>query len=132
RTAGIAALLIAVVGLALSVAFAGRICNDFTNPVNSQISNGVGHLGSASSSNRWRWWQEAWHAFTRHPGGGTGAGTFELTDRMLRTSSLVTTTEPHNVPLQFLSEAGVVGVLLFLAVVAAGAWGVARARRRSA
>jgi len=67
RTTGAVALLIAVVGIVLSVAFAGRIWSDFTNPVNSQISNGVGHLGSASSSNRWRWWQEAWHAFTQHP-----------------------------------------------------------------
>jgi O-Antigen ligase len=132
RAAALAGGLAALAAVVTAAVFAKRIWHAFANPVSSQIASNTGHLASLSSSNRWRWWQEAWHAFTRHPGGGTGAGTFELTDRMLRTSSLVTTTEPHNVPLQFLSEAGVVGLLLFLAVVAAGAWGVARARRRSA
>ena len=87
-----------------------------------------GRLGSLSSSNRWTWWQEAWHAFTLHPGGGTGAGTFQLTDLHLRTSSLVTTTEPHNVPLQFLSETGIVGFLLFIAAAVAAAAALVRAR----
>ena len=34
-------------------------------------------ISEALSSNRWTWWHEAWHAFTRHPFGGTGAGTFD-------------------------------------------------------
>ena len=131
RAAALAGGLAALAAVVAAAVFAMRIWHAFANPVSSQIASNTGHLASLSSSNRWRWWQEAWHAFTRHPGGGTGAGTFELTDRMLRTSSLVTTTEPHNVPLQFLSEAGIVGLLLFLAVAAAGAWGVARAWGRA-
>ena len=81
---GIAALALAVAGLAVSIVFAGRIWSEFTNPSNTQVTNTTGRLGSAKS-NRWVWWEEAWHAFTRHPGGGTGAGTFELTNQMLRT-----------------------------------------------
>ena len=129
RVAAIAALALALAGVAVAVAFAGRIWHAFTNPVSSQIPNSTGHLTSASSSNRWRWWQEEWHAFTGHPGGGTGAGTFELTDKLLRRSPLVTT-EPHNVPLQMLGETGIVGFLLFAAAIAAAAVGVARTRAR--
>jgi O-antigen ligase len=131
RLAAIAGIAVAVAAVAVAIVFAGRLWHSFANPVSSQIGSGSGHIASFSSSNRWRWWQEAWHAFLRHPGGGTGAGTFELTDRMLRTSPL-TTTEPHNVPLQFLSESGIVGLLLFLAAAGAAAVGVTRSRRSAA
>src|SRR5207237_2001655 len=131
RAAALAGGLAALAAVVTAAVFAKRIWHAFANPVSSQIASNTGHLASLSSSNRWRWWQEAWHAFTRHPGGGTGAGTFELTDRMLRTSPL-TTTEPHNVPLQFLSESGIVGLLLFVAAAGAAAVGIARARRSPA
>jgi hypothetical protein len=129
RVAGIAAIILAAAGLAVSIGFGGRIWNEFTNPATSQISSAKGRFTSASSSNRWTWWQEAWQAFTHHPGGGTGAGTFALTNRKLRPSPQATTEEPHNVPLQFLSETGIVGFLLYLGVAAtalAGAWRVRR------
>jgi|SRR5579859_2439987 len=131
RAAGVAAVAVVVAGLAVSVAYSHRIWSDFTNPVSAQVTNSAGHLASASSSNRWRWWQEAWHAFTRHPGGGTGAATFQYTDQLLRRSP-VAADEPHNTPLQFLSETGIVGLLLYLgALVGLGA-AVGRARARSA
>jgi O-antigen ligase len=128
RIVGIAVLALAVGGLVVSIAFAGRIWGEFTNPVSTQLTNSAGHLGSASSSNRWTWWQEAWHAFTRHPAGGTGAGTFSFTDLLLRRSA-ITTEEPHNVPLQFLSELGIVGFLLYLGAAVSALRGVARVWR---
>jgi MFS family permease len=130
RVAGRAALALAVAGLAVSIVFAGRIWSEFTNPSNTQVRNSSNRLGSAKS-NRWVWWEEAWHAFTRHPGGGTGAGTFELTNQMLRTTPVVVD-EPHNTPLQFLSETGIVGFLLYLGTAGGALWGAWRARREPA
>src|SRR5207253_875148 len=51
-----------------------------------------------------------------------------LEPRLLRTNTVVTT-EPHNVPLQFLSETGIVGFLLAAGSVAASALGVVRSLR---
>ena len=124
--AGVAAAAVVVV---LAIVFAGRIWHSFSNPVTAQIANTPGRIGTLSSSNRWTWWQEAWNAFTRHPLGGTGAGTFELTNRLHRTSPYDVTVEPHNMPLQFLSETGVVGFLLFAGAVAAAAVGIVRRTR---
>jgi hypothetical protein len=127
RFAGIAALVVALAAVALSVVFAGPIWHEFTNPGNTQVVNTKARFGSAKSD-RWVWWQEAWHAFTRHPGGGTGAGTFQLTNQMLRRAPVVVD-EPHNVPLQFLTETGLVGFLLYLTAAGGALWGAWRARR---
>jgi O-antigen ligase len=88
RAAGLAAIALALAGVVLSIVFAGRIWREFTNPVSSQISSASNRLGSASSSNRWRWWGEEWSAFTAHPFGGTGAGTFKVTDLRVRQSPI--------------------------------------------
>jgi O-antigen ligase/polysaccharide polymerase Wzy-like membrane protein len=105
--------------------------HEFSNKVSAQVPNTEGHILSTSSSNRWRWWTEAWNAFTEKPLQGTGAGTFELVDRVERNSTLATT-EPHSVPLQFLSETGIVGFLLYAAVVAAAVLGILRRERSRA
>ncbi len=125
--AGIVALAVAVV---LVGVLAHRIWHSFTNAANVELGQGANRLGSASSSNRWGWWQEAWHAFLRHPGGGTGGGTFGLTNELHRTNPFDVAVEPHNVPLQFLSETGIVGFALWIATFASAA--VAIARRRGA
>jgi hypothetical protein len=120
RAAATAAVVVAVAGLAVTLARAHSVWHEFTNPAASQVSNASGRVTSFGSGNRWAWWQEAWQGFTDHPLGGSGAGTFQFTDLRLRSSSDVTALEPHNTPLQFLSETGIVGFLLFL-----GAAGVA-------
>jgi O-Antigen ligase/TPR repeat len=127
RAAAVAAVVLAAAGVAVCIAFAGHLWHEFTNPGNTQVVNTQSRLGSARSD-RWVWWQEAWHAFTRHPLGGTGAGTFELTNQMLRHAPVVVD-EPHNTPLQFLTETGIAGFALYLAAAAgalAGAWRVRR------
>jgi O-antigen ligase len=129
RVARIAGVVVAVVAVVLVVVFARRIWHSFSNPGNV-VGQSTARLGSASSSNRWMWWQEAWHAFTRHPLGGTGGGTFDLTNALHRTSSFDVAAEPHNVPLQFLSETGIVGLVLWLGVFASAVLGIVRARAR--
>ena len=95
------------------------------------MTNDPNRILSGSSSNRWRWWKEAWHGFTDKPAQGTGAGTFELIDRIERTTPLATT-EPHSVPLQFLSETGIVGFLLYAAMIASAVVGILRRERTRA
>jgi tetratricopeptide (TPR) repeat protein len=84
-----------------------------------------------SSSNRFRWWQEAWNAFVDNPAQGTGAGTFGLTDRLERNTSLAVV-EPHSTPLQFLTETGIVGFLLWVAVIATASVAIWRRGRNGA
>jgi hypothetical protein len=131
---GLGILLVAVL---LALAFRGgdpkgwldRQLDEFKNPVAAQVTQDPSRLGSLNSNNRWQWWQTAWGAFRDRPLGGTGAGTFEIVNLGERTSSL-TVTEPHNVPLQFLAETGIFGLLLLVAAtgggIAAAAKGLAR------
>ena len=85
------------------------------------------HLGS---SDRVHWWKDAWHIFRDHPLDGTGAGTFQLARRALGTSSS-DALEPHDLPLQFLAELGLVGGLLLAALVVSGGAAVVSAVRRN-
>jgi hypothetical protein len=101
---------------------------DFAQPTNAAQQVGPARLATASSSSRWLWWKEAWKAWERQPWRGTGAGSFELTHRLLRTNDIVVT-EPHNVPLQFLSETGLPGFFFVFVSIAAAGVGVAKRLR---
>jgi hypothetical protein len=115
----LAAFLAAVVRAGGPGDFVSDRWHEFSNPVSTQVGNTPQRIVSTSSSNRWRWWQEAWNAFVDHPLQGTGAGTFGLTDRIERDSPLAVT-EPHSAPLQDLTETGLVGfVLIAVATIAA-------------
>jgi hypothetical protein len=83
------------------------------------IGNGGGRLASTSSNFRFTWWKQAVRGWEHHKLTGTGAGSFNVTNLRYRDTYLDFTTEPHNLPLQFLTEVGVVGLLLFLLAVAA-------------
>jgi hypothetical protein len=107
----IGAVVLAAV-LVVGALEAGSAWRDFTS------SSGVGNHGpraSLSSNFRWPWWKQAWHGFEHHPLAGTGAGSFHVTNLRYRSSYLDVTSEPHDLPVQFLSEAGIVGFLLFAA-----------------
>jgi hypothetical protein len=138
RAVAAACVAVVVVALVVSVVRAGGPggfvrdrWHEFNNPASAQIANTQGRFVSASSSNRWRWWREGWNAFLDHPLKGTGAGTFGLTDRMERRTSLAVT-EPHSAPIQDLSETGIVGLLLVAAFVGAALWGIVRRERTGA
>ena len=83
------------------------------------VSNEAERLGSLGSNNRWPWWQEAWRSFRDEPVVGNGAGSFLLVHRLERDRD-VGVTQPHNVPLQFLSDTGIIGFLLAAGALAAG------------
>ena len=108
---------------AVAVVFAvkgGAILDEFRGTGGKEVSQTPTRLAELSSSNRWRWWQEAWTLWKDAPLAGKGAATFEVARRDIRQGS-ITTTEPHNVALQFLAETGIVGFLLLLGAIGTGA-----------
>jgi hypothetical protein len=83
---------------------------EFTNPT-SQAGTNPERLSEFNLNSRWTWWEEAWELFTDEPIGGTGAASFAVARRPIR-SNTTFATEPHNIALQFLAETGIVGFLL--------------------
>jgi len=116
-------LIVLAAGLVGAVVHAGGpsdfVRDRWADFAHTQSSPGASRLRTTSSGNRWGWWQQAWDAWTHHPAGGTGAGSFRLTSELRSENPALETTEPHNVPLQFLSETGIVGLLLYLGMVTA-------------
>ncbi len=114
--AGVAAVLL-LVG-------AGVIASRGNPLKGDQVSQSPSRLSEGSLNNRWDWWKEAWEAFEGQPVGGTGAGSFVLVHRQLRTNTVVVR-EVHSLPLQFASETGLIGLLLAGGAAGAallGAW----------
>jgi hypothetical protein len=124
--AGVTAVLVAV-GIG-ALAARGDWLHGFRGSDTSQVSQGPNRFRSASSNNRWTWWQEAWRVFQDEPVGGKGAGAFEVARRQERKNALVTT-EPHNVAVQALAETGVIGLLLGAGATVAALIAVAGAAR---
>ncbi len=131
-----AALLALGVGIALVVAVAS--VNDPVGKVSDQY-NAFTELQPTSGSrftsgggNRYDYWRIAWHQFTDHPLDGVGAGNFDRTYYLER-STTEDVRQAHSIELQTLGETGLVGAVLlgsFLVAVFAGAWRWARAARR--
>jgi hypothetical protein len=123
------ALLAAVVlaGLVVGALHGPGFVRDLRHPVNAEVSNGSGRLLSTGSNLRGSWWREAFDGFEAAPLKGTGAGSFEFTNLRYRQSDTDEAVEPHDLPVQFLSETGVVGLALFLGSIA---WLIAVGRRR--
>ena len=103
-------VLVAAAAIAAVVLKGGAAWRSFTS--SAEVGNGAGRIGSAGSNFRWVWWQQAWQGFSHHQVKGTGAGSFPLTNLLYRRSSADTVNEPHDLPIQFLSETGIVGALL--------------------
>ena len=79
----------------------------FTETSKDKVSDPA-RLISSNSGNRWVWWKEAAGAWSDKPLQGWGAGSFPVTHRMYRDTELGVL-QPHNMPLQFLAETGIVG-----------------------
>jgi hypothetical protein len=133
--AGAVALVAAILAVAVSQrGLAGSVSHawsSFTATRATSVTN-PSRLLSADSENRWVWWSEAVRAFGARPVGGWGAGSFGVVHLLYRRNTLAVQ-QPHSLPLQFLSETGLVGAALGLGALALllGA-GAAAARRPGA
>jgi len=126
---GAVAAVAGVVALAVHAGGPAKLVDEFAG-TQHQLSYGASRFGSVNSSNRSAWWAESWTAFTRHPLDGSGAGTFQLEHRLVRTSFSQPAEEPHSLPLQLLGETGIVGLLLLTGLVVAAVAVVQGALRR--
>ncbi len=138
RVAVVAACLAAVVGVAgLTATSRGlpatvnEARRSFTTPTQDKLLD-PSRLATTTSGNRWVWWREAVGAFSDRPVGGWGAGSFRVTHLRYRRNTIAVV-QPHSVPLQFLAETGVAGLLLVYGGIGALLWAaVARVRRLAA
>jgi O-antigen ligase len=121
RIAGPVAALALVAAVAVA---APRAWDDLRSP--GQVGSGAGRIGSVNSNLRTTWWSQAARGFAERPLLGSGAGSFQYTNLRLRTYDVDQTLEPHDLPLQFLSETGIVGFLLAAGAAGAGLWALRR------
>ncbi|HWC28143.1 MAG TPA: O-antigen ligase family protein [Solirubrobacteraceae bacterium] len=95
--------------------WADRSWEKFTETSRDDVSDPA-RIVSSNSGNRWVWWEEAAGAWSEKPLHGWGAGSFPVTHRMYREVELGVQ-QPHNMPLQFLAETGIVGALLAIGAI---------------
>lgn len=84
----------------------------FKTPKN-RPGNTPERLISSNGSNRYIWWEEALGAFSDKPIAGWGAGSFPTVHYLYRRYE-APVRSTHNLPLQFLSETGLIGTTLGL------------------
>src|SRR5829696_5595523 len=128
RDGAVSAVVVGAVAVGAVAVRAPSLWRDFTSATETQLPNSSARFAAAGSNHRWVWWKQAWNGWEERPVVGTGAGSFALTNLRYRTTFLDQATEPHNVPLQFLSETGLVGLALLLAAL--GSLIAAAGRRR--
>src|SRR5262245_26490799 len=119
--------VVAAAAIVVGATHASSWWDSFTSSTVTELPNSKDRFTDAGSNYRWTWWKQAWEGWKDHPAAGTGAGSFGFTNLRYRTTSVDQATEPHSLPVQFLTETGVVGVLLFV-VAALGLVGAARRR----
>lgn len=111
---GASAVAFVLIALALSARGLGgtfsHLWSSFTSTGGISVSNPA-RLLSADSANRWVWWKEAAGAFSSRPVLGWGAGSFPVVHLLFRQDTL-TVQHPHSMPLQWLAETGIIGLVL--------------------
>ncbi|HEX3689380.1 MAG TPA: O-antigen ligase family protein [Solirubrobacteraceae bacterium] len=119
---GGAAVLVVAAVLAVAVSHRGltgtvsHAWSSFTATRATSVTD-PSRLLSADSENRWVWWKEATRAFGDRPVQGWGAGSFAVVHLLYRRDTLAVQ-QPHSLPLQLLSETGLVGAGLGLGSLA--------------
>ncbi len=140
RRAALAALAGAAVLLLGALALSDRgVSGTISHQVDSfteakvDKQNDPARILQTNSGNRWVWWQEAAGSWWDRPFVGHGAGSFPLVHRAYR-QNVIDVRQPHSVPLEFLSETGLIGAGLALgglALLGFAATGSALARTPS-
>ena len=127
-----------LVGLTIS-GWTGDQLQSFTETDEVAARSDPSRILETNSGNRWVWWEEAAGAAWDEPITGYGAGSFPLVHQRYRENNLEVR-QPHSVPLEFLSETGIVGAvlgvgglaLLLIAGLVRTRWRVGRERAYSA
>lgn len=86
---------------------------------------------SAGGSGRFELWRVSWENFTENPLLGTGTHNYEATYYQNRAEDFGTLRQPHSLPLEVLSERGVVGGVLFFGFLGVCVAAALRERFRS-
>ncbi len=119
-TLGLLAVVVALAGAATSSRGLPGTVSDriatFTEPSTDTVDDPA-RLVTTTSGNRSAWWGEAVGSWSDRPLGGWGAGSFAATHLRYRDDALAVT-QAHSVPLQLLSETGIIGLGLFLGALA--------------
>ncbi len=127
RLAGAVALASVAVGLVVG---ASLFINQFGNPAalaeqkwaafknNDTAGREQSRFLSASGSGRYTLWQVAREDFARQPILGVGTNGYEATFYQLREREAGAVRQPHMLPLEVLSERGIVGGVLFFGFLA--------------
>ncbi len=115
------------------IALVIAVGNPFTW-ANDQVSGGEcantpGRLVDPCANNRPAWWEDALQSFADRPASGSGALTYEIARLRVRDDA-VAVVQPHSVPLQVLSDLGLVGLALGLAFAVGAAFGIRHALGR--
>jgi hypothetical protein len=133
--------LVAVSAVVLVVAVAvdsSRITDRARAEYHAFVDLGAGTPASAQATRsrllsgsgvRYDYWRIALNGWRREPATGLGAGGYAVPYYQERRSP-ETIRQPHSLPLEVLSELGLVGGLLLAAWLAAIGWGMSRALRR--
>ncbi|HEY1854825.1 MAG TPA: O-antigen ligase family protein, partial [Solirubrobacterales bacterium] len=135
RVLGGIAAGIAVVAIAAGVAVGGRAWHQFTSSDLAFPENPSQHITSFSGGGRGQFYEAALEAFAEKPLLGHGAGTYQFSWYKLRTIDQPVH-DAHSLYLEALSELGIVGGLLVIAMVLTllwigfSAWRHADGRRR--
>jgi tetratricopeptide (TPR) repeat protein len=124
----IAAAVVIVVGAGAAVSVSAADAVSSSRDC-SEVANDPSRLGSLDPNLRLCWWEEALDIYSHHGLAGAGAGSFEVARKRFREDAR-NVVQPHSVPLQHLSDGGVAGVGLFVALVLAGVMACIAALRR--
>lgn len=130
----IVALIAALTSLTIAIGHPiRRIHQQYDDFINLRVQNTSQTRFLSGGGHRYDYWRIAWLEFKGEPWRGLGAGNYDRryflerrTDEDIR--------QPHSLPLQALSELGVVGglaLLAFVGAVLAGLWRIARRGRES-